>query len=464
MRISIQACIERAGEQPSKVIEVAVIERNADVAPASGLGLFIRESQEILRQLQTVVLTEQVDQFIRITGRCQLCGGRLGIKDTKSLVYRTAFGKARLRSPRFYSYCSACGYCSSNKGTLSPLAQALPERVHPQWTWLQCRYASVMSYRLAQIFLRDTFAGGRELPCSSVKLNVGRVGQRLEQEAQRATMVMSAVTASPRSSPLTGTPIGLQIDAGYIKTLRQQDGKGWTPVVASKLIWPKSPRTHAHAYAVGHDPSQGLRQQAFLQSVGIGPQAPVTVISDGGDDISFACKLPSATAHVLDWCHIGMRFENLPIALRGLRGTDAYSKNRLRERVLKAKWLLWQGESKRCLERLESLRRDTGWVGARNPLGRVIRYLRCCSRYLANYQQRRAQGLPISSAGAESVVDYVIGQRMKRNGHMRWTISGANGLLQVRCALLNGEDISNFRRWYPLGRKIMPYAVVDCTV
>lgn len=114
MRISIQACIERAGEQPSKVIEVAVIERNADVASASGLGLFIRESQEILRQLQTVVLTEQVDQFIRITGRCQLCGGRLGIKDTKSLVYRTAFGKARLRSPRFYSYCSACGYCSSN--------------------------------------------------------------------------------------------------------------------------------------------------------------------------------------------------------------------------------------------------------------------------------------------------------------------------------------------------------------
>ncbi|AAP85850.1 ISKra4 family transposase (plasmid) [Cupriavidus necator H16] len=395
MRISIQACIERAGEQPSKVIEVAVIERNADVAPASGLGLFIRESQEILRQLQTVVLTEQVDQFIRITGRCQLCGGRLVIKDTKSLVYRTAFGKARLRSPRFYSYCSACGYCSSNKGTLSPLAQALPERVHPQWTWLQCRYASVMSYRLAQIFLRDAFAGGRELPCSSVKLNVGRVGQRLEQEAQRATMVMSAVTAPPRSSPLTGTPIGLQIDAGYIKTPRQQDGKRWTPVVASKLIWPKTPRTHAHAYAVGHDPSQGLRQQAFLQSVGIGPQAPVTVISDGGDDISFACKLPSATARVLDWYHIGMH---------------------------KAKWLLWHGESKRCLERLESLRRDTGWVGARNPLGRVIRYLRCCSRYLANYQQRRAQGLPISSAGAESVVDYVIGQRMKRNGHMRWTI------------------------------------------
>lgn len=149
MRISIQACIEGEGVQPSKVITVGVIERAADGAPASGLGLFIRESQELLRQLQAVVLNEQVDQFIRVASRCQWCGSRLGVKDTKSLVYRTAFGKARLRSPRFYSYCGACGYCSSNKGTLSPLAQALPQRVHPQWTWLQCRYASVMSYRLA---------------------------------------------------------------------------------------------------------------------------------------------------------------------------------------------------------------------------------------------------------------------------------------------------------------------------
>ncbi|MGT2434038.1 hypothetical protein ACU4HD_44555 (plasmid) [Cupriavidus basilensis] len=40
MRISIQACIEGEGTQPSKVITVGVIERKADFAPASGLGLF----------------------------------------------------------------------------------------------------------------------------------------------------------------------------------------------------------------------------------------------------------------------------------------------------------------------------------------------------------------------------------------------------------------------------------------
>ena len=54
---------------------------------------------------------------------------------------------------------------------------------------------------------------------------------------------------------------------------------------------------------------------------------------------------------------------------------------------------------------------------------------------LVNYRARYARGLPISSAGAEWVVDYVIGQRLKRNGHMRWSRDGANALLQVRCAV-----------------------------
>jgi hypothetical protein len=74
--------------------------------------------------------------------------------------------------------------------------------------------------------------------------------------------------------------------------------------------------------------------------------------------------------------------------------------------------------------------------------------------FLINYERRRAQGRSISSAGAESAVDYVIGQRMKRNGHMRWSQEGANALLQVRCAVLNGQDVRNFVRWYSPDRRV----------
>ncbi|MDM0116002.1 hypothetical protein QTI66_27900 [Variovorax sp. J22R133] len=121
----------------------------------------------------------------------------------------------------------------------------------------------------------------------------------------------------------------------------------------------------------------------------------------------------------------------------------------MKRRITGAKWLLWHGQRDRCLQRLEAVGRATGWAGANNAPGRLIRYLQTCAKYLVNYAQRRAHGQPFTSAGAESVVDYVIGQRMKRNGHMQWTRVGSNALLQVRCAFLNGQDVRNFKRWYP---------------
>ncbi len=61
----------------------------------------MREAHELLQQLQTVVLYEQVGKFVDASARCLACGTRLGIKDTKRLVYRTTFGKTSLRSPRY---------------------------------------------------------------------------------------------------------------------------------------------------------------------------------------------------------------------------------------------------------------------------------------------------------------------------------------------------------------------------
>jgi len=165
---------------------------------------------------------------------------------------------------------------------------------------------------------------------------------------------------------------------------------------------------------------------------------PVIVLSDGGADINHACQLPSAAERVLNWFYIGMRFEHLPTALRGLRGMSADGRAELGRRAEGEKWLLWRGQQKRCLQRLQALRRDTGWVGAKNPMGRLIRYLTGCADLPINCQRRHAEKRPISSAGAESAVDYVVGQRMKRNGHMRWSLEGADRLLHVRCAVLNG--------------------------
>ncbi len=85
MRITIHATIENAGAASApQVVQIGEVTRDAGVDPASGLGLFVREANALLRQLQGVVLNEQADEFIRVAAGCLACGRRLGIKDTKS--------------------------------------------------------------------------------------------------------------------------------------------------------------------------------------------------------------------------------------------------------------------------------------------------------------------------------------------------------------------------------------------
>jgi hypothetical protein len=117
--------------------------------------------------------------------------------------------------------------------------------------------ASVMSYRVAQIFLRDAFPGGKELPTSSIKRSVEAVGQRLERQAKRATSVAADSFTRANRLPLTGPPSAIQIDAGYIKhqDAAQADGRRWIPVVASKLFRSDRGRGYRLSFAVeGHCP------------------------------------------------------------------------------------------------------------------------------------------------------------------------------------------------------------------
>ena len=60
MRIIIHATIENANSSSvPQVIQIGEVTRDAWVDPASGLGLFVREANTLLRQIQSVVLNEQ---------------------------------------------------------------------------------------------------------------------------------------------------------------------------------------------------------------------------------------------------------------------------------------------------------------------------------------------------------------------------------------------------------------------
>ena len=58
---------------------------------------------------------------------------------------------------------------------------------------------------------------------------------------------------------------------------------------------------------------------------------------------------------------------------------------------------------------------------------------------LIDYGQRRREGKPISTAGAEGTVNQLINARLNRGGQMRRSPAGAHRVLQVRTAVLDGR-------------------------
>ena len=202
MKSTLQALVERE-DGTYESVTLYTLQRDASAPPSSGLGLFLGETRELCATLQNLAIREQVNELVDAMRRCPACWHPLGLKDQKQVVYRTAFGKCRLPSPRLYSRCAHCGHRVHEAETFSALAMALPERSHPQWVWLQTRFASVMSYSQARRFLSQAFAGALQLPATSIRANVQRIGARLEAETQ--SRVVPALPCS-RSACSAHTP------------------------------------------------------------------------------------------------------------------------------------------------------------------------------------------------------------------------------------------------------------------
>src|SRR2546428_9959527 len=65
------------------------------------LGLQLAEAKELLRQIQEVVIEEQVRSCLAQQVVCPQCGRPRRHKDVDSIVVRTLFGRLRVGSPRW---------------------------------------------------------------------------------------------------------------------------------------------------------------------------------------------------------------------------------------------------------------------------------------------------------------------------------------------------------------------------
>lgn len=173
MKTKIQIIIENENLEP--IIE-DVISLQREELSAATLGLTLQEAKEITSNIQQIMTKYQVKEFIIANQKCSCCNKKRTIKDYDNIIYRTLFGKLKLKSPRL----NQCN-CSENKTrTFSPLAKLLPERISPELNYLQAKWASLVPYDMTARLINEVLP--IELSGSSVFDNSQQVANRLEEE------------------------------------------------------------------------------------------------------------------------------------------------------------------------------------------------------------------------------------------------------------------------------------------
>src|SRR3954467_13144997 len=121
-------------------------------------------------------------------------------------------------------------------------------------------------------------------------------------------------------------------------------------------------------------------------------------------------------------------------------------------------WRIWNGNAKNAQRSIKRIRKvmhafkgehSQGAKGVASrklwhALHAIDKYLRGQAAWLVNYARRYRAGLRVGTSITEGTANFLINRRMNKSQQMRWSRRGADLLLQVRCAVLNGKLGSSF--------------------
>src|ERR1017187_9828916 len=406
MKMKVQLIIEdKSGS--TATTEIATLERGES---DELIGLSLEEAKAITASVQRTLLEAQAREAIDRGSTCTQCKARLRGNGAHRVIYRTAFGRLTLASPRFY----LCRCQMRGRQSVSPLAIWLHSHMSPELQYLEAH----------------------QRPASHPVLNEFGL---------------------PTRNPLRA----VGIDGGYVKASdapsRQE---GWFEVMVGKSL-PRAGSGQVFAFVHRLEPKTNERMQRFLAEQGVFPAQPTTFLSDGGETVRQAQgEFRDFGEPILDWFHVAMRTTQLTQSIKGLAADppiEGDSPNRIEEllrELIRAKAYLWHGSPHRALRTLEDLTWEIGTETPRatamqDKLDEFMNYIVANTAAIPNYADRHRHGEPIATGFVESAVNQVVSKRLLTKQQMRWTMAGAHRLLQVRTRVLNQQLRNDFERWHP---------------
>jgi len=428
MKVKVQVIIESDGGTAETVENIVCLERGA--LQPENLGLTFAEAKAILAGAQKTMVDRQITDYLKQQACCPHCGRRRLRKGHHILVYRTPFGKFRLRSLRLYH----CVCQPQSTRTFSPLAHLLSERTAPELLYLESKFSSLMSYGLSVQLLQEVLPIEDAINAATVRNHVYAVGQRIDAElGDEQVFFNDGCERDWEQLARPDMPLTVGLDGGYVHSCAQRSRKhGWFEVIAGKSVTDDG-TSKRFAFVNNYDEKPKRRVFEVLKSQGMQPNQQVTFLSDGGDTVRDSQLYLNPNAeHILDWFQLTMRLTVMRQMAKGLSvaGTE------LREIALKEleriKWFLWHGNVFRALETMDDLAMD---LDREEPTAKEVTllkkleefetYIRNNAGFIPNYGKRWRYGETISTAFVESTVNQVVSKRMVKKQQKRWSQRGA---------------------------------------
>lgn len=420
-----------------------------------GIGLSIEDSKTIMTALQSAVVAHEAETYSLFRRVCPDCHTFRSVKDYTSRRIRTVFGTVEVRNPR-WMLCRDCH--PGMDGAFAPLKEICPDRATPELLELSARLGSMMPYRQAAKVLAEFLPIEPTETYATVRKRTIRIGERLDDQITRETWKARA-QADDRSQLELQLPgdhrkeFVISIDTAYVRSADPNAARSFELVVARCGRGGRG-EPGGRYFVTGSTAQQAIRDRALhtLEGVGYRGYGDVTVISDGAEVLKRVPRaMPKPTTHIIDWFHIAMKIQPMQQIANHIARSQPSPLEALPtiDRDIRAvKWRLWHGRVDRAIGDLERLLTNLQGSTQINELSiarlhslglQLLTYIRSNRGAIVDYGKRYRAGLRVATTLAESAVNSLVGKRMVKKQQMRWSLHGANMLMQVRTAEANGE-------------------------
>lgn len=352
-----------------------------------------------------------------LVGCCGKCGGQLEDLGLRAKMFRTLCGPIEVRRRVGY-----CRHCRETVVNLDKRLGADETGITPGLRRVICRVALELPYESTGSLLKDTLGF---TPCSARQMEriAGEHGKQIEQPILIPENARRKRSRRKYCLAIDGVMIPGLADAEQHRIL-------WHEVKLAVLFDPRDLESSFYVASTEDAEVFGWRLWNELQSQGLNGDWLLEVLGDGAPWIwNLADDHFAGVWQLLDFYHAAEHLHQTAVALWPEGVANAWWHRRLDQ--------LRKGELGNFFAALKLIAKRYQTNDDETSPRRLLEYFEG-NRARLGYAEALKRNLPIGSGAVESATSHIVQQRLKQSG-MRWSLPGAQAILNLRTRHRNGQ-------------------------